>query len=897
MTHKPAIVYYSGTHWDREWYQSYQGFRYILTDMMNDLIGYLEDNPDVGPFHLDGQTIILDDYLEIKPEMRQRLVRLLQSGRILAGPWYCAPDEHLISGESLIRNLQKGFSVCAQMGIRPWRVSNLCDGFGHMSQMPQLLRAFGLDAAIVGRGTNEHSAPAAFIWEAPDGSRVTALRPPDQSGYGSFSMDVCGQARKGTLRTEVDGAFRSDAKAYADHEFSRSNGEFAVIWDAMDHEPVHHAVPGYLKALKELYPDAYVRQGDLYDIFSWVGEHCPSLPVWQGEMLEFAKKDGLFLHLLIHKLSSRQSIKSTYDQCESRLVEIAEPICAWMKRHAMADNARFLDLAWEYLLKNSIHDTICGCSVDRVHNDTKYRFAQVHEICDIILQSYQNTLSGNRFILSEPEEYMIVANPWPVHRDGVCRIVLPFAPEYPTWHEPFGYEEIADFTLWDEKGSEIPYAIRSIHRGRQLRGMGEKRLPVNLYEIDAELTFLGQQARSVKVTAGRHPVRTAGGIARRNGTLENEWLTVTVENNGTLSVTDKVTGCAYRELCELVDDGEIGDGWNHVSPANDAVVLGGAASAAIEHNSAMSGTIRVVKTLRVPASIADRAARQTDGTDLRCVFTYTLAKGERRLRVNLSVDNTASDHRLKLRVPTGVAGKRYVTDDNFAFITRSGALDEATYAWKECDKPERPMRGVAFRRDASGNGLAFVSRHGLHECACVDDALEITLLRCFADTFADQPETGGQELFEHEYEFSLVPLDAGVKDISLLQLQQEMNVPLFSFPSLHSLDLNTMQVLGDVCVSAFGEDFIRVYNPTGQAAAFSLHSSLPFANAAICDLRGREIAPLSVREHRIQATVEPMKIMTISFQTQSRKGELNHGDDPSEKQQADLGGRRREAMD
>lgn len=873
MTNKPVIFYYSGTHWDREWYRTYQGFRFHLTAAMDDLIGYFETHPEAGPFHLDGQTIVLDDYLDIRPGMRPRLVKLLKSGRILAGPWYCAPDEHLISGESLIRNLQKGFKTCAQMQIKPWHVSNMCDAFGHISQMPQILNGFGIDAVIVGRGTNEHSAPAAFYWESPDSSRVLALRPPDKSGYGSFSMDVCGQTRKGTLKQEIDEGFCTNAKAYVEYEFSRANGRFAVLWDAMDHEPLHHEIPQYKKALEELFPDVEIRQNDLYQTFVWIREHCPSLPVWRGEMLEFAKQKGAYLHLLIHKLSSRQSIKAAYDQCEDRLVETVEPLCAWMKRLGLRDNVPFLDLAWEYLLKNSIHDTICGCSVDRVHNDTLYRFAQIHEICDVIVQDYQNTISDGHFMLSAPEEYFVVINPWPMQREGVYELTLPFAPEYPAWYEPFGYEGIAAFTLSDEDGKEILYAIKGVRKGAQLRGMSESRQPVDFYEIYVPLAFNGQQARSLRVTASQRPVRSPAGIAHNDGTLENEWIVASVETDGMVTLYDKVTCREYRGLCALADDSEIGDGWNHVSSVNNTTVLGGEATVAIEHSSTLAGVVRVEKTLQVPASNQARSAHDSDTVPLVCVFTYSLMQGERQLHVNLTVKNTARDHRLRLRIPTGIMADQYVTDENYAFITRSTAVDLSTYNWKECDKPERPMRGIVYKRDKNGSGLAFVSKQGLHECACVDDTLEITLLRCFADTYSDHPENGGQELFAHDYAFSIVPLDAGVKDISLLQLVQQMKASLTAFPAAQSIALGTMRVQGNVCVSSFGENFIRVYNPTDESEAFSLHSSLPFMKASVCDFLGNPLDDLNVEEHALHATVGPMKILMISFQTKGCGGE------------------------
>ena len=38
MSEKRRIYFYSGTHWDREWYQTFQGFRKRLVDAIDGLI-------------------------------------------------------------------------------------------------------------------------------------------------------------------------------------------------------------------------------------------------------------------------------------------------------------------------------------------------------------------------------------------------------------------------------------------------------------------------------------------------------------------------------------------------------------------------------------------------------------------------------------------------------------------------------------------------------------------------------------------------------------------------------------------------------------------------------------------------------------------------------------------
>ena len=179
------IHYVPSTHWDREWYLPFQGFRYKLVKVVDTLIDILEADPRYQRFVFDGQTVALADYLEIKPENRPRLEALLRSGRILVGPWYTMPDERILSGESLIRNLLRGFADARRFGAEPMRYGYVCDIFGHIAQMPQIFAGMGIAHALVWRGTNQSVHPAHMIWRAPDGSDVLTFRLDDDGSYGT----------------------------------------------------------------------------------------------------------------------------------------------------------------------------------------------------------------------------------------------------------------------------------------------------------------------------------------------------------------------------------------------------------------------------------------------------------------------------------------------------------------------------------------------------------------------------------------------------------------------------------------------------------------------------------------------------------------------------------------
>ena len=126
MDQKLTVLIMSSTHWDREWYEPYQGFRWRLVNVTEDAMDKLESHPEFGTFTFDGQTIVLEDFAEAAPDQKARLQRLMQEGRIKVGPWYVMPDAFLPSGESHIRNLQMGTAIAKlKPGVFPEKIWSL----------------------------------------------------------------------------------------------------------------------------------------------------------------------------------------------------------------------------------------------------------------------------------------------------------------------------------------------------------------------------------------------------------------------------------------------------------------------------------------------------------------------------------------------------------------------------------------------------------------------------------------------------------------------------------------------------------------------------------------------------------------------------------------------------
>ena len=146
------------------------------------------------------------------PRWPDTLRRLSASGRISLGPWMVQMDEFMVSGETMVRDLQFGLAQAAQYG-GAMPVGYLPDIFGHIAQMPQLLRLVGIDHAVAWRGIPASVDKTAFWWDAPDGSRVRC-----EYLYGSYSngRDIPEDA-KGLVLRAVDYATGARRRAARRH--------------------------------------------------------------------------------------------------------------------------------------------------------------------------------------------------------------------------------------------------------------------------------------------------------------------------------------------------------------------------------------------------------------------------------------------------------------------------------------------------------------------------------------------------------------------------------------------------------------------------------------------------------------------------------------------------------
>jgi len=352
------------THWDREWYLPFEQFRLRLGAVVDGVLDTLERDPSFTSFTLDGQAIVLEDYVEVRPENARRLQALLDAGRLEVGPSYVLPDEILVGGESLVRNLLLGRRVCRHFGVEPSGAGYLPDSFGHPAQLPQILAGFGIRTLLFSRGMGDEidDVGVVFNWRAGPTEVVACQMLPHYDNFARLTWHHDAEER---VRAIV---------AYFGDLMRGAGQDEVVLANGSDHLPIEPELPEILAGLERTFGAAF-RIGR-YD------EHVPTpdgLPVHQGELV------GSRLQNVLRGVNSaRIYLKQANERAERRLLSIETAASLRTLREDAPYPDADLRLAWHDLLRNHPHDSICGCSCDEVHRDMLVRYEQLDRTLDYV---------------------------------------------------------------------------------------------------------------------------------------------------------------------------------------------------------------------------------------------------------------------------------------------------------------------------------------------------------------------------------------------------------------------------------------------------------------------------------------------------------------------------------
>jgi len=733
------VVIVPHTHWDREWYLAFQTFRMKLVDLLDDLLPTLEADPSYAHFMLDGQMAVLDDYLAIRPEAEDRLRRLAASGRLGVGPWSILMDEFLVSGETIVRNLQRGLERAAAFG-GAMEVGYLPDMFGHIAQMPQILRGFGFEHAVVWRGVPSAVDRNAFTWIAPDGTAIRAEYLPDGYWNGQKTPD--------------------DAKALV----ARLD-RFAERWDTLLDGPVlwmngmDHELPqpwlGRVVAEANDGQDRWsLRVGSLASYLA----DAPNdgLPTWHGEL-----RSGARCNLLMGVVSNRTDVRQAAAAAERWIERVAEPAAALFQPVDRWPEA-ILDQAWTAMIRNSAHDSSCACSIDEVVDAVLVRYAEARQIGEGVAaraaaavaatlarpgEVVVNTTSRPRSGLIETQWFGTEAEPGmqhlgirggvrasaPLPLPGLCELLVQAVENAPelTAVELLDVDDVLQVRLFggDPRDGQLAprealaelrtWASSSPERRGSLAIVTPERQKVLAYVHDVPgFGWARWEPEPLPVPEVRVDESTAT-VRMTNGLVAVEVDVAT----GTFAI-DGVAGFG-----RLVDDGDVGDTYNWCPPDEQQIVdVPISVAVRVVEPGPLRARVEITTTYELPAG-AEGMVRRVGSVTEPVVTVVELQAGSPAVRISHDIDNLAADHRLRawLPLPRPAASSR--AECAFAVVER-GLLAEG-------GPSEMAMATYPNRRFVCAGGLTVV-QDGLLEYelvdlssdACTAGSLALTLLRC-----------------------------------------------------------------------------------------------------------------------------------------------------------------------
>nr|MDO8085201.1 glycoside hydrolase family 38 C-terminal domain-containing protein [Candidatus Sigynarchaeum springense] len=763
----------SHTHWDREWYLPFEGFRFKLVYTIDKLLKILDNDPRFANFTLDGQAVVLEDYLEIRPQNRPKLERYLKEGRISAGPFYILPDEFKISPEAHVRNLLLGKQVVESFGVKPMPVGNLPDDFGHIAQMPQILQGFNIDNFIFTRGLGDEvdTLNTEFDWIAPDGkTSVLAINQP--LGYGNMAN---------ATRDRPISAAIEQAKHVRDKLKKRAATNVLLLMSGVDHLSPEEHLPDLVEQFNALGTEGFMKHVTFMaylDAFR-AALKGTKLKTFTGPM------QGGREHLLLEDIvTCRIYLLQENLKNEALLERWAEPFSVLAElatRKAFSYPKDYLWHAWRYLIKNHPHDSIGGCSIDAVHRDMVNRFMHVSQLGGILLRDAVRHLvpridfypgKGEPKAAADVFE-LLVFSPSPTARSGIVHFWVQTAelgedkcPEVfqvidgdgkvlhvENWREP-DIKKV--FPYWKPFDAFYKFEFEA----RDVPGLGYK----TFYVRPTDDAPPAVDTSWVKVTRGE---TTA---------IETPLHAIKINQNGTFDLTDKTLGHELKGCCLFIDEPDFGDEYDFVPlPEKHEIITTGKARASVKaidiHERRATAAISV--PFRIPASLTpDRKARSGEMVDLDIDMFVTLHKGSRRVDIKIAINNVAKDHRLRIGVPSQISTASKIVQQHFCVLEKPLKIPEGKN-WVQ--KPQATdfhdhFFAVTGTRGDKAAGLAIITRdvqqHEVNEHDFGQTSMITTLFRAVG--WLGRPNQGAgpdvatpdaQCLIPMEFNLALLPFE------------------------------------------------------------------------------------------------------------------------------------------
>ncbi len=924
MTKNAHIIPHS--HWDREWRYPLWENRSFLVDFMDELLETLNENPDYRQFLMDGQSVILEDYLLMRPEKRDLVEKYVKEGRITAGPWYTLPDLYPIDGECLIRNLMKGYRVSAKLG-KTMKVAYTSFGWGQISQFPQIYLGFGIDFCFTAKRVTSKRAPKCeFWWASPDGSKILTTRLGEGGRHKMFESVLvqmrCGRTTDDNWHMKWEEAGLIYHKANPDeiteyHRFSKP-GFFEIglkenlqdCWAANDEsmseterlflcgcdfsgansdfakviEEGNKLVDYNLKmSTVEEYIEAFKKTADIQNAVTVDGE----------------LREGPSAACSGNALATRLYLKQMNKKLQNLLIYTAEPLGASMLSAGEEYDSTFFEHAWEYTLKSHPHDSINGVTQDSTANDVVGRLNQALSLTDVAYRRAMMKLIRRMDLSGYNDSDLLVAvyNPLPFARNEIIKVLIDVPKENNIW----------ELKITDNDGNEMKNQRVSIEdisvpvhdqnlrpapfrADRHVVYMETGTLPAGgfkIYKIETKTPLIG---RNFVCSPQLQKVLTGNEISKVSGVLENEYLKVSVNTNGTVRIEEKESGRVYDNMHFFEDTGEAGSYWINQEPDNNRVYYSTAQGAKVwtENNGELSATLGIEVKMELPECAErpeDYRIAKTKRSDTEKVLKIrsfiTLKKGEKKVDVKVEIDNNIKDHRLRAVYPTGIKADYSYAHGHFT-VDKRPIVKTADGAY-EPDMQTLPMQTFVDIADEKA-GVAFINNSLTEFEAKEDGSVFLTLLRSVRNTICTEmrvgscypDQEGGQCIGMQYAEYSIYPHSGNWEEAAVFEQAEKFNITPCAVqisgcskgdiaPGTSFFEVENKKLV----ISAFkkAEDrnsiIMRLYNPTDNEVISKINLYATPKKCYVTNLNEERISEFDINA---PVKIAKQKIATFEFE-------------------------------
>jgi alpha-mannosidase len=721
------------THWDREWYHPRERFQQRLVALVDEL---LDDPPARDKsFLLDGQAIVIEDYLEVRPERGGELRALLADGRLEAGPWYVLADELIPSGEALVRNLFAGQRVLRRLGATAPRVLYCPDSFGHPAALPSIAAGFDFPVIVLWRGYGGPRWPAGDTvrWTAPNGDAVLLYHLP-RDGYEFGSHLPAGleaaAARWQRMRAEVG---------------RRATTGVVLVLNGADHHARQSNHREALAALEVAGASDTVHRSTLRQFAERLvaGASATQLRVVGGEL-----RDSYgYAWALQGTFATRAHEKRLNAFAERLLLRDAEPWSALVAR-VKQSRRPLIEHAWRTLLAAHPHDTLCGCSIDDVADAMELRIhSALHQAegvrDDALADLIGHDAAAAREARDRWQPIVVVRNAAPRVRSGVAILEIEeFIADVPVGPGSAPASPI-DVAATNERTPIVAGLgrLQVLSRARRYsRTESPRHYPDNdLVAVTrvaawiSEAPAYGIVSHAVGSAAARRASRSPR-VSVTAQSVENDAIALTVRADGTVSLYDRATGRRIESLFDFIDEGDVGDLYTPAPRARNVAIQ-------------FRGVRRVHRgPLRGELSLRYRVVDPSVGrgpADVDVAVNLILDAGAAFARIEIVGENRRENHRLRLVVHGDVMSPEIWADAAFGAVRRERLLISESEAAVEQAQPTAPLHRYVSAFDRSAGFTVFSDGLAEYE-AREDGSLLVTLVRAVGELSRnDLPERPG----------------------------------------------------------------------------------------------------------------------------------------------------------